>query len=157
MGLAKQGNDVNLLILSKDADKASIDDIFKFYRMKRIFEIRRLPTINWNRKTQTWSFCLLAILYVALHTLFHGKPDFVYMRGVTVVCTFLIVSKILEISVFYETYKLGSEVVRYAHNVVAIENKKSEGFLRRVRMEEDFILKNMTGLVLFRNRVRQSS
>jgi len=155
-GLANRGNSVKLFIRSENASEYSIDDIFEFYGMEKTFGIQRIPTINWTRRTQTWSFVLLVLPYILFDMLKSGRPDLVYIRGVAIAWTFLIASRILKINVFYETQELGSEVASKVHDLVAIEEKKSESFLRRLSLVEAFIFGNVDGIVVGTENLKQA-
>jgi len=155
-GLANQGNFVKLFITSKDASKSTIDEIFEFYGMEKSFQIQRLPTINWSRRLRTWSFVLLVVPYILANMLKYGKPDLVYIRGVAVAWTFLIASKFLQMSVFYETQELGSEVALKVHELVAIEGKKSLGFISRLKLAENFIFRNADGIIVGTDSLKQA-
>lgn len=155
-GLANRGNFVKLFITSWGKSRMTIDGIFGFYGMEKTFEIQRLPTVNWTRKTQTWSFVLLAVPYVLGNILRYGKPDLVYIRGVAVAWTFLIASRLLGIRVFYETQELGSEIAPHVHELVGIEDKKSRGFLKRLRLAERFIFENAHGIVVGTEKLKQA-
>mgnify|MGYP001032603236 CR=1 FL=1 len=118
--------------------KIPIHRVPVFQRHLKLFPYSKRGLIGW--RIADLSFDPIAVLYVAIYMLSHGRPDALIIRGLPTTFTFLLFKHIIGVPIIYEAH----HILNFQHDV---------NFRAKVR--EIFVLKNADGIIAVTENIKK--